>query len=296
MPQVGIIGGTGLYEMEGFAASRREKVATPFGDPSDEYVVGMLAGVEVAFLPRHGRGHTLLPSEIPFRANIYGFRALGCERILSVSAVGSMKEQIEPGQLVFPDQFIDRTKHRPQTFFGAGAVAHVAFADPVCPVVSAALLAAARAEGIPHHMGGTYLCIEGPQFSTRAESLLYRGFDVDVIGMTNLPEARLAREAELCYATIALATDYDCWHETEEPVTGASVMETLRRNVERAKRLLAAAVPAVAAASAVPAGPPHHCECREALGSALLSPIEAIPEPTRKKLWLFLEKYATRKT
>lgn len=279
MARIGIIGGSGLYDMEGFAAREEVALETPFGPPSDAIVLGTLEGAPVAFLSRHGRGHRLLPSEIPFRANIWALKKLGCERVVSVSAVGSMQESIPPGTLVMVDQFIDRTVRRPSTFFGDGVVAHVAFADPVCPDLRAALAAAARREGIDHRERGTYVCIEGPQFSTRAESFAYRALGVDVIGMTNLPEAKLAREAELCYATIALATDYDCWKEHEEAVTVETVVRTLRENVSKAKRLLRGAVPGLAAA-------PRACACARALENAVMTAKEGIPAAARARLSL----------
>ena len=284
MARIGLIGGSGLYDMEGFSAREELLVETPFGSPSDAVVLGRLGGVEVAFLSRHGRGHRLSPSEIPYRANIFALRQLGCDRVISVSAVGSMKESIPPGTLVLADQFIDRTFRRPSTFFGEGVVAHVAFADPVCADARRALAAAAREEKVPHQDGGTYICIEGPQFSTRAESLTYRGIGVDVIGMTNLPEAKLAREAELCYATIALATDYDCWKEHEEAVTVDAVVRTLRENVSKAKRLLLRAVPALAKA-------PRACACGRALEGAIMTDPRRVPESARKKLGLLIGQY-----
>jgi len=228
--KVGVIGGSGLYDIEGIEGVKKAVVTTPFGKPSDHFVIGKLNGVEVAFLPRHGRGHTILPSELNFRANIYGFKKLGVEFIISVSAVGSMKEEIVPGHLVIVDQFFDRTKGRASTFFGQGIVAHLSFADPVCNILSNVLYQAAWSCGATVHKGGTYLCMEGPQFSTRAESAVYRQWGVDVIGMTNLQEAKLAREAEICYATLALATDYDCWHESETgDVTVNMVVEQIAR-------------------------------------------------------------------
>jgi 5'-methylthioadenosine phosphorylase len=284
MAKIGIIGGSGLYDFEGFAAREERKVETPFGAPSDAYILGTLGGVDVAFLSRHGRGHRLSPSEIPFRANIYGFRALGCERVLSVSAVGSMRRKIKPGDLVFVDQFIDWTRARERSFFGQGAVAHVAFADPCCATSREALLAAAEEEVVPHHRKGTYICIEGPQFSMRAESELFRSFRVDVIGMTNMPEAKLAREAELCYATIALATDYDCWNTEAGHVTVEEVVKTLLGNVAKAKRVLARAIPVLARA-------PRDCACKDALKNAIMTDPKAIPAETKKRLGLLVERY-----
>src|SRR5512137_722800 len=236
---IGVIGGSGLYEMEGLTDVREEVVTTPFGDPSDEYITGMLNGVKMVFLPRHGKGHRFLPSEINYRANIYGMKKLGVERIISVSAVGSLKEEIVPGHIIIPDHFIDRTKGiRKDTFFGNGIVAHVGFADPVCHELSAVLYDAALAAGATVHKGGTYICMEGPAFSTRAESFMYRDLDASIIGMTNLTEAKLAREAEICYGIIALSTDYDCWHETHEDVSIEAVLAIIRNNVAKAKNII----------------------------------------------------------
>src|SRR5512141_2551387 len=233
--QIGIIGGSGLYAMEGLHVLHERSIQTPFGEPSDPYVIGEIDGVRVAFLSRHGRGHRLLPSELNYRANIYGFKVLGVHTILSASAVGSMRENYHPTDIVFPQQFIDRTRHRPDTFFGDGIVAHITFADPVCAAVSLAMGEASREAGARTHLGGTYVCIEGPQFSTRAESHLYRSWGVDVIGMTNLQEAKLAREAEICYATMALVTDYDCWHESADAVSVDQIMGYLKANAEMAQ-------------------------------------------------------------
>jgi 5'-methylthioadenosine phosphorylase len=277
MAKIGIIGGSGLYDFEEFQAREEKRLSTPFGAPSDAYILGTLGGVEVAFLSRHGRGHKLSPSEINYRANILGFKLLGCERVLSVSAVGSMRRKIHPGELVMVDQFIDWTKTRERSFFGQGCVAHVAFAEPICGAAHDALVEAAEAEEIPHHRKGTYICIEGPQFSMRAESELFRTFGVDVIGMTNLPEAKLAREAELCYATIALATDYDCWNEEHANVTVEEVIRTLTDNVQKAKRVLARAVPALAAEA-------RTCACGKALESAIMTRPDAIPAEARERL------------
>jgi len=281
---IGVIGGSGLYEMDGLEQIERVEVETPFGAPSDAFITGVLADQKMIFLPRHGVGHRLLPHEINFRANIWGMKKLGVERIISVSAVGSMKENIEPGRLVFVDQFIDRTKHRPSTFFGDGIVVHVPMADPVSPPLREAL---ARAAGdIPHQNGGTYLCIEGPQFSTRAESLLYRQWGVDVIGMTNMPEARLAREAEIAYATIALATDYDCWHEEEESVTVEAVLAILKANVERAKAVIDAYVKA-----------PREPRCEMSANAArsnMMTPVDRIPADRFRALEPILSPFASR--
>lgn len=282
-PRIGIIGGSGLYEMAGLSDVREERVETPFGLPSDAYVLGRLEGRPVAFLARHGRGHRLLPSELNFRANIYGFKALGAEWILSASAVGSMREDVKPRDMLIPDQFFDRTKARPSTFFGDGLVVHVAFADPVCPALGDHLERAAREEGATVHRGGTYVCIEGPQFSTRAESRIYRAWGVDVIGMTNLQEAKLAREAEVCYATLALVTDYDVWHETEEDVTVEAVIAVLQENAAMAKAILRRAVRAIPAA--------RTCPCPHALRDAIITARDRIPPATRERLKLLVGKY-----
>lgn len=280
---IGVIGGSGLYEMEGLTDVEEVSVETPFGDPSDKYITGMLGDAKMVFLPRHGRGHRLLPTEVNYRANIYGMKKLGVEWIISVSAVGSMKEDIEPGHIVIVDQFYDRTRLRPNTFFGSGVVGHIEFADPVCPTLSDVLYAAAIKSNATVHKGGTYVCIEGPQFSTRAESNVYRSWGVDVIGMTNIPEAKLAREAEICYATVALATDYDCWHTTEESVTVEAILETLRKNVKMAKKIISHAAPDVS--------PARECHCPEALKYAILTDRSTIPGETAKDLDLIMGKY-----
>ena len=283
---VGVIGGSGLYDIEGLTAVHDVRVSTPFGDPSDVITVGTLAGIRVAFLSRHGRGHLLSPSGINYRANIYALKSLGVSQVISVSAVGSMKESIRPGDVVVPDQFIDLTKRRVSTFFDEGIVAHVAFGEPICAELARNLLSAGAQVGATLHQGGTYLCMEGPQFSTKAESRLYRQWGVDVIGMTNMPEAKLAREAELCYATLALVTDYDCWHETEEAVTVEAVLGTLRRNVMLAKRLLPVLMPSFVE--------PRVCSCHHALDNAILTDPGRIPEATRKKLALLTDRSLTR--
>jgi 5'-methylthioadenosine phosphorylase len=275
-PVVGVIGGSGLYEMDGLESVERVRVSTPFGDPSDELITGSLFGKRMVFLPRHGVGHRILPHEINFRANIWAMKKLGVTQLISVSAVGSMKEEIVPGQMVLVDQFIDRTRRRISTFYGNGVVVHVPFADPICPEMQRGLVAGAGALGIEHHDGGTYLCIDGPQFSTRAESFLYRSWGIDVIGMTNLPEAKLAREAEICYASIALATDYDCWHEVEASVTVEGVLKTLRENVEKAKSIIKKYVeraPDLAASM-----------CRTAARTSLMTPVDRIPSEVRRDL------------
>src|SRR3972149_4681391 len=280
---IGVIGGSGLYEMEGLKGVKEIKIKTPFGNPSDAYIVGKLGNVKMVFLPRHGRGHRLLPSELNFRANIYGMKKLGVEWIISVSAVGSMREDIKPGHIVVVDQFFDRTRGRVSTFFGNGIVGHVEFADPVCPHLSSILYEAGQSVGASIHKGGTYICIEGPQFSTRAESRIYRKWGVDVIGMTNIPEAKLAREAEICYATVALSTDYDCWHSTEEPVTVEMILSTLKKNVSIAKDIIRNAAPMVSRRTA--------CKCATALKYAVVTDVKKIPKKTKKDLSLFFGKY-----
>src|SRR5262245_46119980 len=279
---IGIIGGSGLYDIEGLHQIKQVRIRTPFGPPSDVVVLGDLDGVRIAFLSRHGRGHRFNPSEINYRANIYALKSLGVRRVISVSAVGSMKESIRPGDVILPDQFIDLTKRRVSTFFAEGIVAHVAFGDPVCASLGAVLLDAAHTVGAAVHQGGVYLCIEGPQFSTRGESQLYRQWGASVIGMTNLPEAKLAREAELCYATVALATDYDCWHETEAAVTVDAILTTLRQNVTLAKRLLRAVLPAVAEVKA--------CICQRALQDAIITAPDLMPTSLRRKLALLVDR------
>jgi 5'-methylthioadenosine phosphorylase len=280
---IGIIGGSGLYELEGLTGVRWRRVRTPFGEPSDAYCVGRFGDRRVIFLPRHGRGHRLTPSELNFRANIWGLRSLGAQWVISISAVGSMKEAIRPLDLVVPDQFFDMTKRRVSSFFGEGIVAHVGMAEPVCPDLATALEKAARQTGATVHRGGTYICIEGPQFSTKAESRIYRGWGVDVIGMTNMPEAKLAREAELCYATLALATDYDVWHETHEAVTVEAVVRNLLKNVATAKEVLRGVIPTI--------GPGRPCECPSLLRNAVITNPKAFPPRTRKRLALLLDKY-----
>jgi 5'-methylthioadenosine phosphorylase len=282
-PMVGIIGGSGLYDIEGMARMREVTVRTPFGRPSDAVMTGVIGGTPVAFLSRHGRGHRVNPTVINYRANLYALKSLGVQRVISVSAVGSMKEAIKPGDVVLPDQFIDLTKRRTSTYFDEGIVAHVAFADPICRSLSQTLACAAEAVGATAHRGGAYLCIEGPQFSTKAESLLYRTWGVDIIGMTNMPEAKLAREAELCYATVAFATDYDCWHETEECVTVEAILATLHRNVALAKELLRKVIPDVGGS------PP--CACNQALRNAIVTPRDRISAATKRRLGLLIDRY-----
>jgi 5'-methylthioadenosine phosphorylase len=284
-PTLGVIGGSGLYELPGLVDVEHVRVATPFGDPSDEVVVGRLGGTRLAFLPRHGRGHRLLPSELPFRANVYALKTLGVEWLVAVSAVGSLREEIAPGHVVVPDQFIDRTRGRTEesTFFGRGVVAHVQFADPFCAPLSRALAAAARGAGATVHEGGVYVCMEGPHFSTRAESHLYRSWGAHVIGMTNLQEAKLAREAELCFATLALATDYDCWRTGHEDVRIEDVLRVLTANVELARRTVAG----VAAALSGRGG----CACARALEHAIITPREVIPEAVLRDLAPIVGRY-----
>ncbi len=272
----GVIGGSGLYEIEGLSRVREVEIETPFGSPSDAIVVGELAGVSVAFLARHGRGHRLLPTEINYRANVWAMKSLGVEFILSASAVGSLREEIAPLDFVIVDQFYDRTRHRPDTFFGEGIVAHVSLADPVCPHLAPVVAAAAREAGARVHEGGTYVCMEGPQFSTRAESAVYRSWGASVIGMTNYQEARLAREAEICYVTMAMVTDYDCWKTDEEPVSVATVIERLRTNAERAKevvRKVAARLPEE-----------RTCPCATALEHAIITARDRVPEEAVRRL------------
>jgi 5'-methylthioadenosine phosphorylase len=286
--RIGVIGGSGLYQMEGMVVREERRIETPFGDPSDPYVLGELDGRPVAFLPRHGRGHRLLPSELNYRANIYGFKVLGVEQLISVSAVGSMKLAYKPTDIVVPDQFYDRTRHRVDTFFGRGLVAHVSLAKPVCPRLLPLFAQAARDAGATVHEGGVYVNMEGPQFSTRAESEIYRSHGVDVIGMTNLTEARLAREAEICYASLSMITDYDCWHETEEAVSGEAVMEVIRQYVVMSqnvvRQILARLDPAAERA----------CPCASALAMALVTERSLIPEETKRDLWPLIGRYLTR--
>ena len=280
--EIGIIGGSGLYSMPGLTDIHEVPQETPFGAPSDAYVLGTLEGRKVAFLARHGRGHRILPSELNFRANIYGFKQLGVERILSVSAVGSLKEEHKPIEFVIPDQFVDRTRHRVDTFFGDGVVAHVSFADPVCPQLSESVTAACKKAGVVGKRGGTYLCMEGPQFSTKAESNLYRSWGMDVIGMTNLQEAKLAREAELCYVTIAMVTDYDCWHPHHDSVTVDQIVAVIVKNAENACNVVREAV------AAMPKE--RRCKCGSALQHALITDRKVIPPETQKKLHLILKR------
>jgi 5'-methylthioadenosine phosphorylase len=281
--QIGIIGGSGLYSMPGFEAQEEVALDTPWGRPSDPYVLGRLAGKSVAFLARHGRGHRISPSELNFRANIYGMKSLGVERIVSLSAVGSLKEEHRPLDFVIPDQFFDRTRGRASTFFGEGLVAHISFADPVCPQLAGVVYEAARGAGVNAKRGGTYLCMEGPAFSTQAESNVYRSWGMDVIGMTNLQEAKLAREAEICYVTVAMVTDYDCWHPEHDAVTVNDIIAHLNKNAENACRVVAGAV------AAMPAQ--RTCKCGAALAHAIITDRKQVPEATRRKLDLIIGKY-----
>ena len=281
--EIGIIGGSGLYSMQGLEGIREVKLRTPWGSPSDSYLVGTLAGRRVAFLARHGRGHRIMPTELNFRANIYGFKKLGAERVISFSAVGSLKEEHHPLEFLIPDQFYDHTKLRVSTFFGDGLVVHISFADPVCPEVAKVVYAACQGVGVPAKLGGTYLCIEGPNFSSKAESEVYRSWGMDIIGMTNAQEAKLAREAELCYATVAMVTDYDCWHPGHDAVTVTEVINYLNKNAANAVRVLAKAVEAM----------PHDrgCKCGSALAHAIITDRSKIPAATRQKLELLVGKY-----
>ena len=280
---LGVIGGSGLYEMEGLRNVRRVGVRTPFGDPSDSLVVGEMEGRTLAFLPRHGRGHRIPPSRINFRANIYAMKKIGAKWVLSLSAVGSMREKIRPGDIVVVDQFYDHTRFRPNTYFSDGIVGHIPFADPVCPALADIAYLSAKKVLRRVHRGGTYLCMEGPAFSTRAESRIYRKWGVDVIGMTNMPEAKLAREAEMCYATLALATDYDCWHESEEDVSIEAILAIIRQNVENSKRIIREAAGRLSGSVG--------CGCGESLRYAIITDPKKIPAATRKRLSLLIGKY-----
>ncbi len=290
MPQaeIGIIGGSGLYSMPGLTKVKELRIATPFGKPSDAYVCGVLEGRKVAFLARHGRGHRILPSELNFRANIHGFKQLGVERIISISAVGSLKEEHKPLDFVIPDQFFDRTRHRIDTFFGAGVVAHIAFADPVCGELAAIVESSCQKIGVNAKRGGTYLCMEGPQFSTKAESNVYRSLGMDVIGLTNLQEAKLAREAETCYVTVAMVTDYDCWHPHHDSVSVDQIIAVLNKNAENACRVVRQTV------AAMPRK--RSCKCSSALAHAILTDRKMIPAATKRKLKLILGKYLQAKS
>ena len=280
---IGIIGGSGLYEMADLKHVEQIALDTPFGHPSDAYTMGELKGIRLAFLSRHGRGHRICPSEINFRANIYGFKKLGVERLISVTAVGSLKEHIRPLDIVVPDQFYDCTKQRVGTFFGSGLVAHIAFADPVCPDLARLIYHHAKKSGAAVHPGGTLLCIDGPAFSTRAESNVYRRWGMDIIGMTSLQEAKLAREAEICYAAIAMVTDFDCWRAEESEVNVETVVQNLKKNISTAKRIIRTVVPEISKSRA--------CPCAEALKNAIMTEPQVIPVETRQKLELLVGKY-----
>jgi len=281
--KIGVIGGSGLYSMDGFEAHEEVSLETSWGSPSDHYMVGELDGVPVAFLSRHGRGHRFSPSEINYRANIWGMKTLGVERILSLSAVGSLREELHPRDFVIPDQFFDRTKDRAATFFGDGLVAHVSFADPICPQLAELVEGACGAAGVKARRGGTYICMEGPAFSTKAESHVYRSWGMDVIGMTNLTEAKLAREAEICYVTIAMITDYDCWHPEHDAVTVQDIIGHLVANAKNAQAVVAEAVRRMPGE--------RSCKCGSALAHALLTDRAAVPETARRKLGLLVDKY-----
>ena len=281
--EIGVIGGSGFYELGGLTESERVQVPTPFGDPSSPFTIGALHGRRVAFLSRHDEGHRVLPADVPARANIYALKLLGVRRVLAVSAVGSLQQHIEPLHAVVPDQIIDRTRGRASTFFGEGLVAHIGFADPFCPDLSTRLAAAGEEAGAVTHRGGTMMVIEGPAFSTRAESELYRSWGAHVIGMTALPEARLAREAELCYSSLCLVTDYDVWHEHEQDVTANLILANLRQNVELARKIVGATVAGLS--------DERECECGDALGSALVTAPERVPVETRRRLAALLERY-----
>jgi 5'-methylthioadenosine phosphorylase len=281
---IGILGGTGLYAVEGIADVREFHLGTPFGSPSDAYFIGTLEGKKVAFLSRHGRGHHFLPSDINFRANIYGFKMLGVERIISVNSCGSLKEEIRPRDIVFSDQFFDRSR-RPNTFFGGGVAAHISFAQPVCPELVGILFSAGRDIGVRVHKGGTYICIEGPAFSSQAESRIYRSWGCDVIGMTAATEAKLCREAEICYATMNLVTDYDVWHADEESVSVELILENLRLNIEHAKSIIRRAV------AALPSGKRENCQCGRGLENCLVTQSSSISPEARKRLRHLIAKH-----
>ncbi len=284
--QIGIIGGSGLYAMDDLKDIESVSIQTPFGQPSGDYILGTLSGVRVAFLPRHGIGHCLTPSEINYRANIYGFKKLGAAHIISVTAVGSLKEKVQPLDVVIPDQFYDRTKNRVSTFFGNGLVAHVAFAQPICPHLSKLLYATVAEAGLPIHQGGSLVCIEGPAFSTKAESRLYASWGMDIVGMTSLTEAKLAREAELCYAAMALVTDYDCWREDEAEVTVEEVLHNLNKNITHAKQVIRQIVPKI--------GDQRSCLCANALAGAIMTDPNAITPETLNDFELLIKKYLPR--
>lgn len=283
MTTLGVIGGSGLYQMSEIQRGTWLRIDTPFGSPSDDYFVGEVEGIRIVFLPRHGRGHRLLPSELNFRANIYGMKKLGVEQLIAVSAVGSLKKEIAPGDIVIPDQFIDRTRGRISTFFGRGVVAHVSFADPVCPMLTKLLADVGKLTDAKIHRGGTYVCMEGPQFSTRAESYLYRSWGADIIGMTNLQEAKLAREAEICFATLALATDYDCWNTEHGDVVIEDVLAILGKNVATAQMIIRQAIPHMVGE--------RQCVCASALKDAIITDRSLIPAPIKQELRVIAGKY-----
>ena len=284
MGKIGIIGGSGLYDIDGITRIEKIRIETPFGNPSDEFISGNLEGKEIVFLPRHGRGHKILPSELNYRANIYAMKKLGVERIISVSAVGSLKEEVKPQDFVLADQFVDRTNQaRKTTFFGQGVVAHIGFAEPVCPVLSETLFEAAKGLGLTIHPKGTYLNMEGPAFSTRAESELYKSWGMDVIGMTNMPEARLAREAEICYVSLAMVTDYDCWYAKEETVSVDLIIQNMRKNIQNARKLIKSAI------TRIPQK--RDCLCAQALKDAIITQVKEIPGEVRKNLDIIIGKY-----
>jgi 5'-methylthioadenosine phosphorylase len=283
--RVAVIGGSGFYDMEGLTDLEEVRQRTPFGEPSDSIVLGSLEGVRVAFLPRHGRGHRILPTDVPARANMYALKSLGVEFVISVSAVGSLREEFQPLHLVVPDQIIDRTRARASTFFGDGLVAHVALADPFCPVLSEIVYESAREAGAATHRGGTYVVMEGPAFSTRAESRLYRSWGADVIGMTALPEAKLAREAEMCYVTLASVTDYDSWYEAHAEVTAEMIISNLNRNVAICRRVVAEAVRRLPEA--------RRCFCATSLNDALVTPFHLVPDRTKKVLAPIIGRFLT---
>ncbi len=282
--EIGILGGTGLYEIDGIEKVEETELETPFGSPSDAYITGVLAGNRVAFLSRHGRGHRMIPSAINYRANIYGFKMLGVQRIMAVNSVGSLKEGIRPCDIVFSDQFFDRTR-RENTFFGEGIAAHISFAEPVCPDLARTLFDIAQGLGLRAHLGGTYICIEGPAFSTKAESKIYRSWGCDVIGMTAVTEARLCREAEMCYATMNLVTDYDVWHASEEQVSVELILENLRLNIDNAKTIIKKALARFSLQKE------RRCDCRDALRNTIVTNLEFIPEETKERLSYLIGKY-----
>jgi 5'-methylthioadenosine phosphorylase len=282
--KIGIIGGSGLYDIDGMQNIREIEIDTPFGKPSDKFVLGNLDGVEIAFLPRHGKGHFLTPTEVNYRANIYAMKSLGVETLISVSAVGSLKEELEPETLVIVDQFFDFTKHRKSTFFGEGIVAHVSMAEPICKKLTDILFETALDLGIKTQKGGSYFCMEGPQFSSKAESLVYRKLGFDVIGMTNATEAKLAKEAEMCYASLSFVTDYDCWHETEAPVTVEMVIEVLTKNVQNSKKILKKSILKIANRK-------DNCNCKTALNNSIITNQDKISNEIKNKMGIIISKY-----